>query len=253
MPTRGLLQASPRLTDREASPSAYIVFPTALQLLLLLPVVLAGLWLVRPRPEAKDAAAGVMRFSLGYAKWVLLVEPLYHLVGVVFDGGAESVSTSTAWMGFLAYGLTLHFLSTGTVDLATGLTCMFGLKTPETLRQALTFHAFTKSRRPRFLLVIFLLTMVGVLLKSSSHGDAGLFLMPLIVLSPAGTAAAVFQQARAWSNFNLIIVVAALFCAFGLPRTDDFLRQPLRWKGVLCLSLFALSVVMLWTRGIPQP
>ena len=253
MPTRGLLQASPRLTDREASPFAYIVFPTALQLLLFLPVVLAGLWLVRPRPDAKDAAAGVMRFSLGYAKWVLLVSPLYHLSAMILCGTAETVSTGLAWMLLPAFALTLYFLITGADDLVTGSLGMLGLQTPERLRKVLAFHFFTRGRHNRFLIVIGILTLLGLPVVSSFHGDAGLFLRALAVSTPVGNPAAVFQQARAWSNFNLIIVVAALFCAFGLPRTDDFLRQPLRWKGVVCLSLFALSVVMLWTRGIPQP
>lgn len=222
---------------------------TALQLLLLLPVVLTAHWLVRPMPSALESAPGVMRYCLGFAKWALLAEPMGQLVRVVYDGGAESVSTGTAWMGFLAYGLTVHFLCTGLDDLVTGLAGMLGLKTPKKLRDVLSFHAFTQGRPSRFLLVVLMITIAGVMLKSSSHGDAGLFLMPLVVSSPAGTVAAVFQQTRALADFHVITIVAGLVCAAGMPRTDVFLQQPQLWKGVLSLSLFALSVAMLWTKG----
>lgn len=223
---------------------------SVLQLLLFLPVVLAGLWLVRPKPSAKDAAAGVMRFSLGYAKWVLLVHPLYELSAMILGGTAETVSTVLAWMLLPAFALTVYFLITGAGDLITGSLGMLGIRAPEWLGKVLTFHFFTQGRHNRFLVVIGILTLLGLPVVSSFYGDAGLFLRALAVSTPVGNPLAVFQQARAWSNFNLIIVVAGSFCALGLPRTDDFLRQPVRWKGTVCLSLFALSVVMLWTRGI---
>lgn len=226
------------------------MFPAALQLLLLLPVLLAGLWLARPRPDARAAAAGVMRFCMGYAKWALLVYPLYGLSSMVLGGTDETVSTALSWLLLPAFALSVYFFTTGAGDLITGSIGMLGMRAPEWLEKVLAFHFFTRGRHPRFLVVIGILTLLGLPLMSSFCGGSGLFPRALAVSTPAGNPAAVFQQARAWSNFNLIIVVAASFCALGLPRTDDFLRQPVRWKGTVCLSLFALSVVMLWTRGI---
>lgn len=242
--------SSPRLTDREASPSAYTVFPAVLQLLLFLPVVLAGLWLVCPRPDTKIAAAGAMRFGLGYAKWVLLSLTLFDLSQMVWRSEPQCWSVAVAWSGLIAGIMACHFFVTGLADVTSGALRFLGVEPGEGSGIAQRVVRFADAGASRALLRILTATLLVFAMAAGLQGSLQ-YLRSLVSGAPS-SAIGVFQSARVLSNFHVITMIAALFCAIRLPRTDDFLRQPLRWKGNICLSLLALSVVMLWTRGIPH-
>lgn len=221
-------------------------------LFVLLPVALAVRLCLRPRPATLDVAHGVMRFCLGFAKWVLLVDPLWHLASMVFRGGPESLSASVAWMGFLGLLLSLHFALTATGDVLAGLGGLFGFKVSEQVQEALTWRRFTHGKWLRLIMLLAVLTVFGVLLQTASIGDTWLHLQALFV-PPARTVATFFQQARVWTDFHVLTMAAALACLIALPHSRDFLREPAPWKATLCFLLFTLAVAMLWTHAAPMP
>ena len=71
-------------------------------------------------------AAGVMLFSLGFAKKILLANPM----GVVADAAfaAESASTLDAWLGVTAFAFQIYFDFCGYSDMAVGLGRMLGFE-----------------------------------------------------------------------------------------------------------------------------
>jgi hypothetical protein len=220
-------------------------------LFVLLPLALAVRAAVRPRPAAVDAAQGVMRFCLGVGKWVLLVDPLWHLSAIVLRGGPESLSISVAWMGFLSLLLSLHFIFTASGDLIAGLGGMLGFKVGNAWQEALTLRRFTQRKMLRLIALLVGITVLGMLLQSLSLTGTWLHLKALFV-PPAKTIATVFQQARVWTDFHVITMFAAFASLIRLPHSCDFLREPAGWKGAICLTVFLLAVAMLWTHASPM-
>lgn len=215
-------------------------------LFVLLPLALAVRLALRPRPPAADVAGGVMRFSLGIGKAVLLVHPLLHLSSMVLRGGPDSLSTSVAWTGFLALMLALHFLITSAGDLIAGLCGLAGVKLTDKVEDVFSLRRLNHGNLLRHLPLLLILAAVGTL----AHGTW----LPLKALfSPAPRSiATVFQETRVWTDFHVVTMIAGFACLLGLPWSRDFLRAPLLWKGVICLCVFFLAAVMLWTRVSPM-
>ncbi len=227
-----------------------LVFPTTHQLLfVLLPTALAVRAVVNPRPDVLEVARGVMRFCLGFAKWVLLVCPLWHLSAEISAGSPESLSRGVAWMGLLARLLSLHFIFTGIEDLVNGLAGLFGFKVPSKLQDVLTCCGITHGKLPRWLGLLLVLSLaVQVLQQGVAYAWPQ---MEALFISPPVTAAAMFQKACVWTDFHVLSMAAAISCLLGLPCSREFLRVPAAWKAVPCLLAFLLAITMLWTHVAP--
>ncbi len=78
-----------------------------------------------------DKIIGFFRFSLGLAKKVLVANVLAVYANSVFNGTIESLHTTQAWLGVLAYTFQIYFDFSGYSDMAIGLGRMLGLKFPE--------------------------------------------------------------------------------------------------------------------------
>lgn len=225
--------------------------PLHLALFVLLPLVLAARLLVPPRPALLEVTHGVLRFCLGFAKTSLLVLPLWHLSALVVRGGPASLSVGVAWMGLLALMLSQFFLLTSLADWLAGLGGMLGLRVPEALQETLNLRRFTGGGKLMYVLPLMLgLAVLSLVLQTLPAGDTWSHVQALYAAPPRSVASA-FQEARVWSDYHVITLLAGLACFLALPHSRDFLRQPERWKAVLCLSLFALAIALYWTRNSP--
>ncbi|MFZ2281367.1 MAG: hypothetical protein WAW39_26445 [Prosthecobacter sp.] len=220
-------------------------------LFVLLPVAMAVRLYVKPRPAAHDVANGIARFCLGIGKWVLLVDPLWHLATMTFRGGPESLGTSVAWMGFLGLLLSLHFACTAAGDVIAGLGGMFGFKVAEPVQEVLTLRRFTQGNWLRLIVLLLVITVIGALVQTASLGDTWLHLKALFA-PPTRTIPTLIQQARVRTDFHVLTIFAALVCLIGLPHSRDFLREPAPWKATICLLIFTFAVAMLWTHAAPM-
>lgn len=221
-------------------------------LFILLPLALGARMVIRPRPATLDVAQGILRFCTGFAKWILLVDPLWNLAAMVHRGGADSLSSGVAWMGFLALLLALFFACTATGDVMAGLGGMLGFRMPEKIQETFTLRRFTAGSFSKLALLLLTLTVFGVILQTRSLGDAWLQLEALLA-PPPRTVTVAFQEARVWTDFHAVTMVAALACLIGLPYSRDLLRIPAPWKAVISLTLFVLATAMLWTHASPMP
>ena len=77
-----------------------------------------------------DFSDGVLRFTYGLAKKVLIANHIAQVADNVFAAGAP-VSAATVWLGALAYTLQIYFDFSGYSDMAIGLGKMFGFHFPE--------------------------------------------------------------------------------------------------------------------------
>ncbi|MFQ5352609.1 MAG: MBOAT family O-acyltransferase, partial [Candidatus Binatia bacterium] len=85
---------------------------------------------LRDRRESLDAVAkGFCFFAIGFAKKVLIANPLGEVADTVF--AASSPAWHVAWFGVTAYAFQIYFDFSGYSDMAIGLGRMFGFSIPQ--------------------------------------------------------------------------------------------------------------------------
>lgn len=73
--------------------------------------------------------AGMTRFNYGFAKKILLANPMGGIADLCFEAG--SLDAPLAWIGALAYAFQIYFDFSAYSDMALGLGRMFGFRFPE--------------------------------------------------------------------------------------------------------------------------
>jgi alginate O-acetyltransferase complex protein AlgI len=73
-------------------------------------------------------AKGAERFILGFAKKMLIANPLGEIADSVFSFSTGELTAAIAWIGALTYALQIYFDFSGYSDMAIGLGRMFGFK-----------------------------------------------------------------------------------------------------------------------------
>lgn len=85
--------------------------------------------------KRKETAAlfckGIVRFSAGLGKKVLIANQVGELWKNIAATGAAHLTTAGAWLGVIAYTLQIYFDFSGYSDMAIGLGMMFGFTFPE--------------------------------------------------------------------------------------------------------------------------
>jgi len=74
---------------------------------------------------------GMTRFCYGFAKKILIANPMGQIADQCFGAGEGLLSTPAAWVGVLAYAFQIYFDFSGYSDMAIGLGRMFGFRFPE--------------------------------------------------------------------------------------------------------------------------
>lgn len=210
---------------------------------VLLPLALALVVVLRRSVDARHQATGALRFSTGFAKLVLLALPLWEIGTLVVRGGADNLTSGIALACLVALTMSVAFAWSSLVDLWAGMRGLFGIPGRIAVLEA-------KHGRVKRIVVFFALALVALVVLCGSLEHA-LAILKSLFSSPRPTIAIWFQESRVWSNFHLLTLVAALALFFGVPRTEDVLREWRPWKAVLCLVAFAAASAMLWTRFTP--
>jgi len=73
---------------------------------------------------------GVMLFSIGCAKKVLLANPMVDFASGFYGGNVANASFVETWFAVLAYVFAYYFDFSGYIDMARGLGCFFGVELP---------------------------------------------------------------------------------------------------------------------------
>ena len=74
---------------------------------------------------------GMVRFQLGFAKKILLANPMGMVADACFGAGDGSLGMVAAWLGVTAYAFQIYFDFSAYSDMAIGLGRMFGFQFPE--------------------------------------------------------------------------------------------------------------------------
>lgn len=88
-------------------------------------------YLTKRRHNLFFISYGIRRFIIGFAKKVLIANPLGEVADAVFASQISDLNSPFAWMGIICYTLQIYFDFSGYSDMAVGLARIFGFKFPE--------------------------------------------------------------------------------------------------------------------------
>ena len=83
---------------------------------------------------AEDVFRGLVRFSIGLGKKILLADHAYNVCKALLDGGMQSATVVGTWFGVLMFMFQIYFDFSGYSDMAIGLGRIFGFKYLENFR-----------------------------------------------------------------------------------------------------------------------
>ena len=83
------------------------------------------------KANSNDVILGFWRFTIGLAKKVLIANVMAEKADWYLGGSLNDLSTSTAWLGALAYTFQIYFDFSGYSDMALGMGRMLGFRLPE--------------------------------------------------------------------------------------------------------------------------
>lgn len=90
--------------------------------------------LTERRQNTKQFGEGVERFIIGLAKKMIIANNLAYLADSIFATPTEYLSTSSAWIGVIAFSFQIYYDFSGYTDMAIGLGKMFGFEFPENFK-----------------------------------------------------------------------------------------------------------------------
>ena len=79
----------------------------------------------------EDVDVGMGRFTVGLVKKLLIADPIGSIVDEIFRVSPDQLTTGSAWLGAVCYGLQIYFDFSGYTDMAIGLARTFGFRFPE--------------------------------------------------------------------------------------------------------------------------
>jgi len=97
--------------------------------LRLIHVVVSSL--PNPRFSFQPLMAGGTRFCSGFAKKILLADPMGDIADAAFAAGAGSLTAFSAWIAMIALAFQIYFLFSAFADMAIGVARMAGFQLPE--------------------------------------------------------------------------------------------------------------------------
>lgn len=82
--------------------------------------------------DYEKIALGILIFTIGLAKKILIANPLAEYADSFFDGidASSSPSFANAWLGTIAYTFQIYFDFSGYTDMAIGISLLFGIHLP---------------------------------------------------------------------------------------------------------------------------
>jgi alginate O-acetyltransferase complex protein AlgI len=86
----------------------------------------------------------ITRFSIGFAKKVILATPLGEVADTIFALPTDQLPTELAWVGALCYTFQIYFDFSGYSDMAIGLALLFGFRFPENFNNPYRAQSLTE-------------------------------------------------------------------------------------------------------------
>ncbi len=188
-------------------------------------------------------ASGVTLFALGFAKKILLANPLGRVADAAFL--AQSLRPQDAWFGALAYAFQIYFDFSGYSDMAIGLGRMIGFEFPKNFDSPYKADSITDFwRRWHISLSTFLRDYLYIPLGGNRKGPVRTYVNLIVVMLLGGLWHGANWTFVLWGAYHGTLLAFERFrgkrsafraMAAAGPRGDD-VRPGARLLGVLSLG-----------------
>jgi alginate O-acetyltransferase complex protein AlgI len=152
-------------------------------------------------------ASGVVLFMLGFAKKVLLANPIGTVADAAF--GAQALDAPAAWLGVLAYAFQIYFDFCGYSDMAVGLGRMFGFEFMKNFNSPYRADSITDFwRRWHISLSTFLRDYLYVPLGGNRLGTARTYINLAVVMLFGGLWHGANWTFIVWGGYHGLLLIA---------------------------------------------
>lgn len=143
---------------------------------------------LRERPHTVEGfVAGFTRFNVGFAKKIILANPMGAIADQCFGAGEGVLTTPMAWIGVMAYAFQIYYDFSAYSDMAIGLGRMFGFHFPENFDSPYKSKSITEFwRRWHISLSSFLRDYLYIPLGGNRKGPARTYINLLLVMLIGG-------------------------------------------------------------------
>jgi alginate O-acetyltransferase complex protein AlgI len=178
---RGTAQAAKSFSDLSCFVS---LFPHLVAGPIVRYNILAG-QIARREHTVEKFSYGIAIFILGFAKKILLANPMGEIADAVFN--AQTPLAIDAWVGVIAYAFQIYFDFSGYSDMAIGLGRMFGFVIPKNFESPYLSESITEFwRRWHISLSTWLRDYLYISLGGNQKGPARTYLNLIIVMLLGG-------------------------------------------------------------------
>ncbi len=130
---------------------------------------------------------GFTRFNFGFAKKIILANPLGNIADACFAAGEGALNPLMAWVGVAAYAFQIYFDFSAYSDMALGLGRMFGFRFPENFNSPYRAKSITDFwRRWHISLSSFLRDYLYIPLGGNRKGNSRTVINLLLVMLIGG-------------------------------------------------------------------
>ncbi len=189
--------------------------------------------------SVSEFVAGFTRFNYGFAKKIILANPVGGIADACFGAGEASLNPLMAWIGVIAYAFQIYFDFSAYSDMALGLGRMFGFRFPENFRSPYRSKSLTEFwRRWHISLSSFLRDYLYIPLGGNRKGKVRTYINLLLVMVIGG-----FWHGAQWTFLIWGIIhggVLAIERAFGGQKATTAL------PGFLRMGITFLIVLIAW-------
>jgi len=191
--------------------------------------------LVGRRHTAERFSAGAALFMLGFAKKILLANPMGGVADAVF--AAEAPGTPDAWFGVAAYAFQIYFDFSAYSDMAIGLGRMFGFEFPRNFNAPYRAESITDFwRRWHISLSTFLRDYLYIPLGGNRRGACRTYVNLAAVMLLGGLWHGASWNFVLWGAFHGALLALERKFAGGYLAA---LPRPLRIGATFVLVLFS--------------
>lgn len=143
---------------------------------------------LRDRPHTIEGfVAGFTRFNWGFAKKIILANPMGVIADACFGAGEGVLTAPMAWLGVAAYAFQIYYDFSAYSDMAIGLGRMFGFQFPENFDSPYKSKSITEFwRRWHISLSSFLRDYLYIPLGGNRKGPSRTYLNLMLVMLIGG-------------------------------------------------------------------
>ena len=184
---------------------------------------------------------GFTRFNFGFAKKIILANPLGSIADACFSAGEGALNPLMAWVGVTAYAFQIYFDFSAYSDMALGLGRMFGFRFLENFNSPYRAKSITEFwQRWHISLSTFLRDYLYIPLGGNRKGTARTYANLLLVMLIGGLWHGAQWTFVIWGGLHGLLLVGERLCKdrLWIEKIPNFVRVALVFLVLLVTWVF---------------